>query len=361
MLKKELPEHLKGCKHVRCPYAKYNCPFEGTKEQLSQHLEKCRYEGLKEYLQKTDDHVISLQQDLRRKDEEIEFLRSMLARLSEKLEALDKTTNLRLESLEEQQDRTHQQLGEAHQGIRFAIDEIHHVQAQLGVTGTMDSQHLYKCKGTFVGHEGPVWTLYVQGETVCTGSSDNTIKIWNTGDQFKCLRTLSGHDGIVLVLCIVRDRLYSGSEDKTIRVWNLSSGEAIDRIEADENPISSLAHYGDMVFSGSLKTIKVWDTQTHSLMRVLPEQNHWVRALVVQGKSLYSGAYKAIKIWSLDNLDCVREVQCPGGSVYSIVLTNKYLVCGTYEHCIGVSGDSPILQGQVGQPLLAESTTGRVV
>jgi E3 ubiquitin-protein ligase TRAF7 len=90
--------------------------------------------------------------------------------------------------------------------------------------------------------------------------------------------------------------LYSGSEDKTIRVWNLSSGEAIDRIEADENPISSLAHYGDMVFSGSLKTIKVWDTQTHSLMRVLPEQNHWVRALVVQGKSLYSGAYKAIKV-----------------------------------------------------------------
>ena len=73
-----------------------SCPFEGTKEQLSQHLEKCRYEGLKEYLQKTDDHVISLQQDLRRKDEEIEFLRSMLARLSEKLEALDKTTNLRL-------------------------------------------------------------------------------------------------------------------------------------------------------------------------------------------------------------------------------------------------------------------------
>ena len=40
-------------------------------------------------------------------------------------------------------------------------------------------------------------------------------------------------------------------------MWNLSSGEAIDRIEADENPISSLAHYGDMVFSGSLKTIKV--------------------------------------------------------------------------------------------------------
>ena len=73
-----------------------SCPFEGTREELSQHLEKCRYEGLKEYLHKTDEHVVSLQQELRRKDEEVEFLRSMLARLSEKLETFDKNTNLRL-------------------------------------------------------------------------------------------------------------------------------------------------------------------------------------------------------------------------------------------------------------------------
>ena len=60
------------------------------------HLENCRYEGLKEYLQSTDEHVVAMREELKKKDEEIEFLRSMLARLSEKLETLDKTTNLRL-------------------------------------------------------------------------------------------------------------------------------------------------------------------------------------------------------------------------------------------------------------------------
>ena len=60
------------------------------------HLENCRYEGLKEYLQRTDEHMVAMREELRKKDEEIEFLRSMLARLSEKLETLDKTTNLRL-------------------------------------------------------------------------------------------------------------------------------------------------------------------------------------------------------------------------------------------------------------------------
>ena len=51
--------------------------------------------------------------------------------------------------------------------------------------------------------------------------------------------------------------MYSSSEDKTIRVWNIHSGECVHRIEADENPISSLAHSEGLLFSGSLKTIKV--------------------------------------------------------------------------------------------------------
>ena len=51
--------------------------------------------------------------------------------------------------------------------------------------------------------------------------------------------------------------MYSSSEDKTIRVWNIHTGECVHRIEADENPISSLAHSEVFLFSGSLKTIKV--------------------------------------------------------------------------------------------------------
>lgn len=54
----------------------------------------------------------------------------------------------------------------------------------------MDSQHLYKCKGTFVGHEGPVWTLCVQGETMCSGSSDNTIKVRGRDQSRQCSVTI---------------------------------------------------------------------------------------------------------------------------------------------------------------------------
>lgn len=49
-----------------------------------------------------------------------------------------------------------------------------------------DPQQIFKCKGTFVGHQGPVWCLcvYSMGDLLFSGSSDKTIKV---GCGQKCL------------------------------------------------------------------------------------------------------------------------------------------------------------------------------
>ena len=63
----------------------------------------------------------------------------------------------------------------------------------LSVYLAMDLQHIFKCKGTFVGHsvrnylpflansflnlQGPVWALCVINDLLFSGSSDNTIKV----------------------------------------------------------------------------------------------------------------------------------------------------------------------------------------
>lgn len=100
-----------------------------------------------------------------------------------------------------------------------------------------DPQQIFKCKGTFVGHQGPVWCLcvYSTGDLLFSGSSDKSIKVsdnsihfisvhliyvsfilyedkssvrlcctqvWDTCTTYKCQKTLEGHDGIVLALCI---------------------------------------------------------------------------------------------------------------------------------------------------------------
>lgn len=61
----------------------------------------------------------------------------------------------------------------------------------------VSSTHLYKCKGTFVGHQvivqvllsllmaykGPVWALAVHTDVLFSGSSDETIKVGSPNVQ----------------------------------------------------------------------------------------------------------------------------------------------------------------------------------
>lgn len=47
------------------------------------------------------------------------------------------------------------------------------------ISAAYDPQQIFKCKGTFVGHQGPVWCLcvYSMGDLLFSGSSDKTIKV----------------------------------------------------------------------------------------------------------------------------------------------------------------------------------------
>ena len=54
----------------------FSCSFEGTHDELKAHLEKCKFEGLKGFLSRTDDHLEELQDELKRKDEETLFILS---------------------------------------------------------------------------------------------------------------------------------------------------------------------------------------------------------------------------------------------------------------------------------------------
>lgn len=59
-------------------------------------MEQCKFEGLKGFLSRTDDHIYELQEEIKKKDEEVMFLRSMLASLSEKVEQLEKNAGVKI-------------------------------------------------------------------------------------------------------------------------------------------------------------------------------------------------------------------------------------------------------------------------
>uniref|UniRef100_A0A8C5SL09 TNF receptor associated factor 7 n=1 Tax=Laticauda laticaudata TaxID=8630 RepID=A0A8C5SL09_LATLA len=101
LLKMNLEAHLKECEHIKCPHSKYGCTFIGNQDTYETHLEMCKFEGLKEFLQQTDDRFHEMQVAMAQKDQEIAFLRSMLGKLSEKIDQLEKNLELKFgESLQ---------------------------------------------------------------------------------------------------------------------------------------------------------------------------------------------------------------------------------------------------------------------
>lgn len=91
----EGPDGWAGEQRGRQPSRPSRCTFIGNQDTYETHLETCRFEGLKEFLQQTDDRFHEMHVALAQKDQEIAFLRSMLGKLSEKIDQLEKSLELK--------------------------------------------------------------------------------------------------------------------------------------------------------------------------------------------------------------------------------------------------------------------------
>lgn len=61
---------------------------------------------------------------------------------------------------------------------------------------------------------------------VYSGSSDETIMIWDTKD-WKRLMVLEGHEGTIVTLALDGPMLFSGSADATVRMWDKLTGKLL--------------------------------------------------------------------------------------------------------------------------------------
>ncbi|GBG16066.1 WD repeat-containing protein pop1, partial [Hondaea fermentalgiana] len=86
-----------------------------------------------------------------------------------------------------------------------------------------EEQHVLK------GHSGSVYSVAIQGDTIVSGSDDNTVRIWNatSGEEQHVLE----HFDYVWRVAIQGDTIVSWSSNET-RYWNARTGEALDADEA---------------------------------------------------------------------------------------------------------------------------------
>ena len=147
------------------------------------------------------------------------------------------------------------------------------------------------------------------GLTLASGSSDNTIRLWDvhTGEH---VQTLEGHSNDVRSLAYSPDgcTFASGSWDNTIRLWDARNGEDLQILEGHGGGVNSVAFSPDgfTLASGSLdSTIRLWDARTGEHLKTF--EGHTLEVLSVafspDGLTLASASRDStILLWKIERV-----------------------------------------------------------
>lgn len=170
---------------------------------------------------------------------------------------------------------------------------------------------------TLTGHTNSVWAVAISGDgqTLVSGSEDNTIKVWNlkTG---QLNQTLTGHSDTVRSVALSPDgqTLVSGSGDKTIKVWNLYTNKVLITLPGHSSPVWSTAispNGGTLVSGGEDGKVNLWNLQTGELRQTLPGHSGRIFSVAFSpdGKTCASaGVDKTIHIWNIETGKLLRKL-----------------------------------------------------
>ena len=106
------------------------------------------------------------------------------------------------------------------------------------------------------------------GKRIVSGSSDNTLRLWDAATGQPIGAPLTGHTDSVNSVAFSPDgkRIVSGSDDKTVRVWDADTGQQIGpRLTGHRDDVRSVVFSpdGTRIVSGSTdETVRVWPGPT---------------------------------------------------------------------------------------------------
>ncbi|TGZ80730.1 WD40 repeat-like protein [Ascodesmis nigricans] len=195
------------------------------------------------------------------------------------------------------------------------------------------------------GHSDSVETLAFSpdGETLASGSSDNTVRLWDpvTGAS---RGTLEGHSDTVFTLEFSPNgkTLASGSWDKTVRLWDPATGALHGTLEGHSDTVKTLAFSpdGNTLASGSWdKTVRLWDPATRASRGTLEGHSSGVNTLAFSpdGKILASGSWdKTVRLWDPATGALRGTLEGHSGSVFTLAFSpnGKILASGSWDNTV---------------------------
>lgn len=146
-------------------------------------------------------------------------------------------------------------------GSRFAVDAAGGIRV-FSLDANQPPRDL-------MGHTKRVLSLVFSpdGTLLASGSSDNTIRIWDVATGTEKFE-LSGHTHLVNAVAFSRDgkRLASGSSDSTVRVWDVTTGMSLQTLQLKKSggleTVESVAFSPDgtlLATAGHDDALRMWD------------------------------------------------------------------------------------------------------
>ncbi|KAL3683464.1 hypothetical protein R1sor_001486 [Riccia sorocarpa] len=245
-------------------------------------------------------------------------------------------------SVARQEMQQHRLLHLLKQAVRYQIEfSRYHPKVLPNIPTLLED---YSCfvlpnahRTTFRGHRSNVKCVdFVgqEGSMLVSGSSDNTVRVWNVEDG-TCLHVLGddytdgGHTSRIwdVTSNATGDLVVSASGDSTIKVWNIrstSNAACQMTLSGHEGDVYSAKYHQSsnyVVTGGYDKTLRLWDVRTGTLLRTFTGHKSSVSRVIFNplGNLVISGSKdNTIKFWDLVSGVCVKTYSSHLGEVTSI-------------------------------------------
>jgi len=115
------------------------------------------------------------------------------------------------------------------------------------------------------GHQKEIPTVgwSPNGYEMCTGSGDNTCKLWDLRMR-RCLYTMPAHYSLVSRLKFEQSTgsyMVTASFDNTIKIWSLTGWQTLRKLEGHDSKVTSVDVSPDgkwIASAGFDRTFKLW-------------------------------------------------------------------------------------------------------